>query len=81
MAKHVCAPELGTPCVWFIQHWREQQGGERGGGVLVTSTTRSFSIPASHHKHTWNMAHSDFKQKEKTKKESGGEIKPAPNCG
>lgn len=34
MAKHVCAPELGTPCVWFIQHWREQQGGERGGGGI-----------------------------------------------
>lgn len=33
MAKHVCAPELGTPCVWFIQHWREQQGGERGGDI------------------------------------------------
>lgn len=50
----------------------ENSKEENGGVVLVTSTTRSFSIPASHHKHTWNMAHSDFKQKEKTKKERGG---------
>lgn len=53
VASHVCAHEPGTPCAWFIQQWRAQQGQD------WSHPPRGHSL-YPHHKHTWTTAHYEF---------------------